>query len=78
MKVTDHLEQAAVLAKTDDGRCGERYLTAIETFQLSQAVSLKRIADAVTGGLDANQFGGLTNLAWEMGRSFEAGRRTDR
>lgn len=47
MSVSDKLEPEATLAKTSDGRCGERYLTANETFQLSQAISLKRIADAL-------------------------------
>lgn len=44
----------------------------------SIAVSLKRIADATSGGAVAEQFGGFANLAWEMGRSFAAGQRTDR
>lgn len=56
------------------------------------AISLKRIADALTDPdkrpeikltFDVHdQHGGLTNLAWEMGKSFQAGRqagmRTDR
>jgi hypothetical protein len=50
--------------------------------QLSQAISLKRIADALSGtGLDdliTGLHGPLPNLAWEAGRSFAAGQRTDR
>jgi len=45
--VSDMLEPEAEVAKTSDGRMGERYLTASETFQLSQAISLKRIADSL-------------------------------
>lgn len=43
--VMDGLEPGAETGKTTDGRGGERYLTAGEIFQLSQAISLKRIAD---------------------------------
>jgi hypothetical protein len=45
---------------------------------LSIAISLKRIADALTGNLDAGPYANLEQLAWSMGRSFEQGRRTDR
>lgn len=49
MSVMDSLEPHVENARTSDGKCGERYLTANETFQLSQAISLKRIADALSG-----------------------------
>ena len=45
----------------------------------SQAVSLKRIADALTGqGEMPGTFNAIEQLAWSAGRSFEQGRRTDR
>lgn len=47
--VSDLLEDGSTTAQTDDGRGGHRYLTAAEIFQLSQAISLKRIADALSG-----------------------------
>jgi hypothetical protein len=59
MHPTDSLEPVALVMKTSDGKCGERYLTASETFQLSQAISLKRIADALSA--DGASF--LSNLA---------------
>lgn len=55
MNISDHLEPECMVTKTSDGRCGERYLTASETFQLSQAISLKRIADVLVG--DASHLG---------------------
>ena len=46
---------------------------------VSIAISLKRIADAVTGDGVSNLHGPLTNLAWEvgntLGRAFEIGSR---
>jgi hypothetical protein len=45
----------------------------------SIAISLKRIADVLTGEADGAALQSLvTNLAWEAGRSFQAGTRTDR
>ena len=53
---------------------------------LSTAVSLKRIADALEAltmagaghRLHEELIGPVTNLAWEAGRNFQAGTRTDR
>lgn len=50
----DQLEPSALCAKTEDGRGNLRYLTIGETVQASQAISLKRIADA----LDSSHDGG--------------------
>lgn len=52
----------------------------------SAAISLKRIADALealttagaTGPLQGDIWGFVSNLAWEAGRNFQAGTRTDR
>lgn len=47
--------------------------------QISIAISLKRIADAIAPG--DNGVGSVNlaqTLGWELGRSFEQGRRTDR
>lgn len=45
----------------------------------SVAISLRRIADVLTGGGEqAALFGMMQNLMWEAGRSFQAGLRTDR
>lgn len=54
MKIRDSIEPGVVTAQTSDGKCGDRYLTASESFQLSSAISLKRIADA----LDSSDAGG--------------------
>lgn len=47
--------------------------------RLSTAISLKRIADAISkdgaDGVITGNFHSLTNLALEMGRSFAAGQR---
>lgn len=46
---------------------------------VSQAISLKRIADGLTAIGDAGALTGtISNMAWEAGRSFAAGQRTDR
>jgi hypothetical protein len=47
-KLSDAIESAALHAQTSDDRGGNRYLTFSETVQASQAISLKRIADALT------------------------------
>jgi hypothetical protein len=48
----------------------------------SIATSLKRIADIIDGStpiqIDPGTHNNLTHLAWEMGRSFQHGTRTDR
>lgn len=52
----------------------------------SAAISLKRIADALealtaagaSGPLQGEIWGFVSNLAWEAGRNFQAGTRTDR
>lgn len=46
--------------------------------QLSIAISLKRVADALTTVNVGDLHGTITNMAWEAGRSFAAGQRTDR
>ncbi len=47
--------------------------------RLSMALSLKRIADAMTGQGDMiSTHNAVEQLAWAAGRSFEQGRRTDR
>lgn len=51
----DLVEAASLFAQTSDGRGGDRYLTFTETVQASQAISLKRIADALEKGSVAEQ-----------------------
>lgn len=53
---------------------------AQHVIDLSQAISLKRIADALNSpSLDLGiMTGNIQNIAWEAGRSFQAGTRTDR
>lgn len=68
------LEDEAFLMFGDD--CQSLYLSSI-------AISLKRIADrldALGSGedMDPRLHNTITNLAWEAGRSFQAGTRTDR
>lgn len=45
--LTDQVEPGAIGWQTSDGHGGYRYLTFTETIQASQAISLKRIADAL-------------------------------
>lgn len=56
----------------------EKALSPEHAALVSAAISLKRIADVMEKGsaftFDVDsQFGQLTNLAWEMGRSFRGG-----
>ena len=54
-------------------------VTAEAMTQLSIAISLKRIADAVTGSGDNIALTNMVqSLMWEAGRSFTQGQRTDR
>lgn len=48
-----------------------------DTALTSIAISLKRIADAVTSpeGLPTPLFNTVLDLAWQAGRNFEAGRK---
>lgn len=55
----------------------------VDQMAVSMAISLKRIADrldALGSGedMDPRLHNTITNLAWEAGRSFQAGTRTDR
>ena len=55
----------------EDARAGEE---GVEIALVSLAISAKRIADALEGGLSAGGFADFENLAWSMGQAFERGR----
>lgn len=55
--------------------------SALSHSDISQAISLKRIADSLEklSAMDHVELTSLvTNLAWEAGRNFQSGLRTDR
>ena len=55
------------------------FVSMTKAVQISQAISLKRIADVLEKVPDLSSLhGDITNMAWEAGRSFQAGTRTDR
>lgn len=51
-KIEDQLEDGVFSTKKSDGRGGEDWITFNESVQLSQAISLKRIADELCGTAD--------------------------
>ena len=62
-------------------QAGDHTYTTDQLIALSQAVSLRRIADALSMPDHDTQVGLASlvqNLAWEAGRSFQHGTRTDR
>lgn len=64
----DNRLEPGTVADSDDGHCLH-----------SIAISLKRIADALSGEGDLiSTTNMIEQLAWSAGRSFEQGRRTDR
>jgi hypothetical protein len=70
--IMDALEPSAVEAKE---RCAG--LPIEEVAALSIAASVKRIADAISGGsIDLTVIGNqIETIAWNAGRAFESGRR---
>jgi hypothetical protein len=53
-------------------------LTLADKCAMSSALSLKRIADSLSALNTAALTNTIQNLAWEAGRSFAQGQRTDR
>jgi hypothetical protein len=52
------------------------HMTTHDMVGVSIAISLKRIADVLTAGPGTTAFMNFEQLAYRMGQSFEAGRRT--
>jgi hypothetical protein len=73
--ITDLVNSKAI-EEVEEGLVSDRSSLIRDQMAVSIAISLKRIADALTGGGDvvARLMVQIEQTAWEAGRAFERGR----